>query len=168
MLALSEFHRMCPDQEIHVYGAAIGDPGFPVTVHGRLTPAQLNDLYNSCAAGVAMSFTNISLVTEEMLAAGCIPVVNHSRDARADLNNPYVAWATPAPVAMARALRHVVAATSPARSAAVAASVVGSPWSETGRQVASILEDLARGPGSPPDEPQYLHQLSVAAGADGR
>ena len=78
------------------------------TQHGRLTPAELNELYNSSIAGLAMSFTNISLVAEEMLAAGTIPVVNDSVHSRADLVNDHVAWATPTPHGIAAALSAVV------------------------------------------------------------
>ena len=72
-VALMLFHRLHPDQEIHVYGAAPRGLDIPVTFHGRLTTAELNDLYGRTIAGLAMSFTNITLVAEEMLAAGSIP-----------------------------------------------------------------------------------------------
>ena len=69
--ALTRFHRTHPDQTIHVYGD--GHPRdfpFPVAWHGRCSPTQLNELYNGTLAGLALSFTNISLVPEEMRPPG--------------------------------------------------------------------------------------------------
>ena len=76
VLALEKFHTMYPDEPIHVYGDVPAGLSFPVTAHGSLSPEELNVLYNSVVAGLALSFTNISLVAEEMLAAGAIPVIN--------------------------------------------------------------------------------------------
>ncbi len=98
-------------------------------------------LYNSCIAGLAMSFTNVSMVPLEMLACGAIPVVNDSPYARADMTNEHVVWAQPSPVAMAHALSLVV--TDPARatrSAQGAASVVGGSWDDAKRTVIEAVE----------------------------
>lgn len=142
-LALEEFHRRHPEQEIHLYGEPALDIAVPVTRHGRLTPAQLNDLYNRTLGGFAMSFTNISLVAEEMLAAGCVPVVNDSPDARADLPNEVVAWAQATPGALADALCGVVESPRPAEQAArAAASVRRDNWSTAGREVVQIIESV--------------------------
>jgi hypothetical protein len=121
---LDEFHRRHPEQEIHIYGAPVEGWKTPVTRHDRLTPSALNALYNQSLAGIAMSFTNISLVAEELLAAGTIPVVNDSPQSRADLDNPHVAWAAPTAGGIADALCRVVEASDPKeRSWAAAASV---------------------------------------------
>ena len=142
-LALEEFHRRHPEQEIHVYGEPAPDLDVPVTRHGRLTPEQLNDLYNRSIAGIAMSFTNISLVAEEMLAAGCVPVVNDSQDARADLPNPAVAWAPATPGALADALSRVVETPDRQRQAqTAAASVRRDNWGVAGREVVRIIESV--------------------------
>lgn len=144
-LALEEFHRRHPEQEIHLYGEPALDLAVPATRHGRLTPAQLNALYNRTLGGFAMSFTNISLVAEEMLAAGCVPVVNDSPDARADLPNPAVAWAAATPGALADALCRVVESPRPDEQAArAAASVRRDNWATTGREVVEIIESVVR------------------------
>jgi glycosyltransferase involved in cell wall biosynthesis len=146
-LALHRFHELHPEVEIHLYGEPVGDLTFPATQHGRMTPAELNELYNSCVAGLAMSFTNISLVTEEMLAAGTIPVVNDSPDSRADLPNKHAVWAAPTPAALAAALSAVVR--SPDR-AAVAAAAAGSVrqygWTKAQGDILRIIEDEVFGP----------------------
>ena len=106
--ALHDFHRQHPDHVIHLYGSVRGSLPFPFRSHGRLRPDQLNDLYNECIAGIAMSFTNVSLVAEEMLASGCIPVVNDSGDSRADLPSSEAIWALPTSSGIADALSSAV------------------------------------------------------------
>lgn len=140
VMALSDFHRRHPEQSIHTYGDAPRDLPFPVLHHGSLPPDRLNELYNSVIAGVAMSFTNISLVAEEMLAAGVIPVVNDSPLARADLGNPHVAWADPTPRGISDALSAAVTAAAPdERARTVSASVTTPGWAETGRRFAALI-----------------------------
>jgi glycosyltransferase involved in cell wall biosynthesis len=152
-VALMLFHRNHPDQEIHVYGAAPRGLDIPVTFHGRLTTAELNDLYGRTIAGLAMSFTNITLVAEEMLAAGNIPVVNDIELARLVLPNPHVIWAQPTAAALAAALSTAVSVPDPATvAAAAAASVTGRSWAPTKEAVVGIIEDEVYGPAEPSDQ----------------
>jgi O-antigen biosynthesis protein len=151
-VALRLFHRLHPDQEIHVYGVAPRGLDIPVTFHGRLTTAELNDLYGTTIAGLAMSFTNITLVAEEMLAAGNIPVVNDIELARLVLPNPHVIWAQPTAAALAAALSTAVSVPDSATvAAAAAASVTGRSWEPTKEAVVGIIEDEVYGPTEPPD-----------------
>jgi hypothetical protein len=140
-LALDEFHRRHPEQEIHAYGDQVTGMTFPVTWHGRMWPEELNDLYNRTLGGIAMSFTNITLVAEEMLAAGNIPVVNDSPFARAVLDNPYVAWARPTPAALADELCRVVEAHEPDERAVAASRSVETGWEATQRAVVEVVSD---------------------------
>jgi O-antigen biosynthesis protein len=145
-LALLRFHARHPEQEIHVYGDAARDLGVPATRHGGLDPAALNVLYHRTLAGLALSFTNISLVAEEMLAAGTVPVVNDSADARADLPNPHVRWAAPTPAAVADALCAAVEHPDPAgRAAALQASVAGRSWAGSQERLVALVEGHVRG-----------------------
>ena len=90
-----------------------------------------------------MSFTNISLTAEEMLACGCVPVVNGDEDARADLSSPYVAWAASTPGGIAAALsRAFNARPDPAE---VAASARVDDWSESGAALVDLVEQAAYG-----------------------
>jgi hypothetical protein len=108
--------------------------------HGSLTPERLNLLYNQVVTGLALSFTNISLVAEEMLAAGVVPVVNDSPLARADLRHPDVLWARPTAIALAEALQSAVdRGDRDAHARAVAAAVTTPPWAHTGALFADIL-----------------------------
>ena len=146
LLALEQFHSEHPDQPIHAYGGTrqVRLP-FPVVWHGRVTPAELNELYNRTIAGLAMSFTNISLVAEEMLAAGCIPVVNDSADARADLANPHVAWTSPTPQAIAARLGALVRTSDKLVRATEAAASARRGWAPAQAGLLRIVEDEVYG-----------------------
>ena len=139
--ALREFYQVRPDQEIHVYGDVVDDVDFPVTNHGRLTPAGLNALYNRTISGLALSFTNVTLVGGEMLAAGNVPVANRSPYAHGGLDNEHVVWADPTPSALAAALAEVVGDPDVSgRAERAGASVTGS-WDATRDRLAELVED---------------------------
>lgn len=145
-LALALFHKRCPEQEIHIYGAP--PRGLPIdyTFHGRLSTDDLNALYGRTIAGLAMSFTNITLVAEEMLAAGNIPVLNDMSLARRVLPNPFVKWAAPTAAAIADALVAAVSETDIDTVAAKAAqSVTGRSWVPTQEAVVRIVEQEVYG-----------------------
>jgi hypothetical protein len=142
MRALQAFHAACPDQTIHMYGDVIDDAPFPAIQHGNLDPQSLNELYNTVVAGLALSFTNISLVAEELLAAGAVPVINDSALARADLPTPFAVWARATPSGLADAL--VGAVTRPDRddhARRAGGSVVGRSWRETQAATVGIIAD---------------------------
>jgi len=145
ILALRDFHRRHPAEEIHIFGDAAAEAPFPVTNHGSLTPARLSDLYNRCRAGIALSFTNVSLVPAEMLACGVIPALSGSSDARVDLDNPFVRWAEPSPSGLADQLSAIVADPQPS-PADVAASVRAADWSAGQRVSVETIEDEVYGP----------------------
>ncbi|SDR72194.1 rhamnosyltransferase WsaF family glycosyltransferase [Agrococcus carbonis] len=144
--ALRQFHRMHPDQEIHVYGLRPRGIGIPVTFHGRMSVPELNDLYGRTISGLAMSFTNITLVAEEMLAAGNIPVVNELALAHLVLPNPHVRWAAPTAAALAGALSDAVSVPDVAgRAARAAASIVERSWEPTKDAVVRLIEQEVYG-----------------------
>jgi hypothetical protein len=141
-MALESFHRSHPDQEVHVVGEKISGWAIPTTNHGSLRPWELNELFNRSIAGIAISFTNISLVAEELLAAGCIPVINDSAMARADLFSSFALWAPATPKGIAAALSEAVGCTSIEANATRAAQSVRRGWAETQRQVADAIETV--------------------------
>ena len=145
MLALLEFHRRHPDREIHLFGDPTVQTPFPAVNHGHLTPQQLSELYNRCAAGMALSFTNVSLVPDEMLACGVVPVAGESRYARASLDNPHVRWTTPTPLGLADALSEVVTGGA-AAPAEISASVRPVAWDAAQRTTVTAIEDEVYGP----------------------
>jgi hypothetical protein len=143
--ALDLFAARHPETEIHLFG----EPGprlpFAATHHGLLTPEELSGLYNRCVAGLALSATNVSLVPHEMLAAGCIPVVNDAEHNRLVLDNDHVVYAPPTPFDLANALSALVEHPAPARAAAAAASVSATSWEAAGRQVEGIVSRVVAG-----------------------
>lgn len=143
-LALREFHRLHPEQEIHLFGDATVKPPFPHVNHGTLRPARLAALYNECAAGIAMSFTNLSLVPDEMLACGVVPVAVENEYAKASLDNPYVRWVSPTGSSIAEALGDIVSGRA-ATPAEVAANVRQTPWETAKAVTRSTIEDEVYG-----------------------
>lgn len=105
---LERFHALRPDQPIHVVGDAVHGWKVPVIQHGSVPPAELNRIYNATIAGLAMSFTNVSLVPGELLAAGTVPVLNRLAGPQLDLDSPDALWAAGHPDALAAALATAV------------------------------------------------------------
>jgi glycosyltransferase involved in cell wall biosynthesis len=142
MIALDLFAARHPEVDIHLFGSPAGKLGFRATDHGVLTPEKLNALYNRCVAGLALSATNVSLVPHEMLAAGCIPVVNDAEQNRIVLDNPHVTYAPPTPFGLADALSALVERPRAERRAAAEAaarSVQAASWDAAGEQVEGIV-----------------------------
>lgn len=140
LMTLEVFAARNPGIEIHIYGDKLGKLRFPFIDHGHVTPEQLNTIYNRCFAGLSLSFTNVSLVALEMLAAGCIPVVNDTIQVRTDLDNSFVYYAPPYPQALAAQLESVVTTRDfDSLSTSAAASVHSTTWDEAGATVDAIL-----------------------------
>jgi glycosyltransferase involved in cell wall biosynthesis len=140
LMALEVFAARRPDVKIHIYGDKIGKLSFDFVDHGHVTPDEINDIYNHCYAGLSLSFTNVSLVALEMLAAGCIPVVNDTVHVRTDLDNPFVRYASAYPQALASELEAAVTTCDfDSLSRAAAASVHTTTWDEAGSTVDAIF-----------------------------
>lgn len=145
--ALAEFSRLRPDVPIHTFGQPARNLPFPATVHPHLEPQEVNRLYNLCTAGLALSFTNISLIGAELLAAGVVPVVNDWPGSRADLDNPYVAWARPTPQAVGRALAEALETGHRVGASAVGASVEDLTWDRGKAALVQAIEGACTGVG---------------------
>jgi O-antigen biosynthesis protein len=129
-----------PGIDLHFYGDTMGKLPFRIIDHGRLQPEKLNQIYNQCYAGLSLSLTNVSLVPHEMLAAGCIPVVNDAVQNRIVLDNPFVRYAPPNPHALASELEALVVTQNfDSLSQAAAASVRSATWDDAGAKVDLIL-----------------------------
>lgn len=136
LLALELFARRQPRIDLHLFGEQLGNLPFKFINHGRVTPAQLNEIYNRCFAGLSLSLTNVSLVPHEMLASGCIPIVNDADHNRIVLDNPHVRYADPTPHALAATMERVV--TMPdfeTASRHAAESVLSTSWDAAGAAV---------------------------------
>ncbi|RKT53966.1 hypothetical protein C8E97_2554 [Saccharothrix australiensis] len=140
LLALELFAERHPEITIHTYGEKIGSLGPRHVDHGLVSPDQLNDIYNRCYAGLTLSMTNVSLVPHEMLAAGCLPVVNDAPHNRVVLDNDHVRYARATPHDLARALSDAVTTPDFATVAQTASSsVAGRSWDAAGHELEKVL-----------------------------
>lgn len=136
LLALELFARRHPHVELHFFGERVGNLPFKFIDHGIVPPARLNEIYNRCYAGLSLSLTNVSLVPHEMLAAGCIPIINDADHNRIVLDNPYVRYVPATPHSLAAALEAVVSMPDfDAVSRKAAESVVSASWDDAGAAV---------------------------------
>jgi glycosyltransferase involved in cell wall biosynthesis len=144
VMALDLFHKKHPDFKINLVGWDVSeyDIPFPYTNLKTLELNQLNELYNRCAAGLVMSFTNMSLLPLELLGSGSIPVVNKADNNVLVSNNPYIAYAENDPVSLARVLSETVSRDNlPAYASEASESVEGTTWEDAGRTFLSIIEE---------------------------
>ncbi|MCO5062890.1 MAG: glycosyltransferase family 1 protein [Rhizobiaceae bacterium] len=145
LLALEIFAQRNPGIELHFYGDEIAEMPFKFVNHGTVSPARLNEIYNQSFAGLNLSLTNVSLVPHEMLAAGCIPVVNEARHNRIVLNNDHVCYAEPTPHALAQALEQIVRNPEfQSVSRAASESVSSVSWDAAGAAVANAISEVVR------------------------
>jgi len=136
LLALELFAKRQPQVEIHLFGENLEDLTFKCINHGLVSPTKLNEIYNQCFAGLCLSFTNVSLVPHEMLAAGCIPIINDAEHNRIVLGNPHVRYSAPTPHALAKALEDLVQMSDfDALSVMAAESVKFTTWDDAGAAV---------------------------------
>lgn len=136
VLALQLFAARRPDIDIHLYGERVGKLPFKAISHGLINQHQLNDLYNNCFAGLSLSLTNVSLVPLEMLASGCVPVLNDAPHNRLVIDNPFVRYAAATPQALAGSLEDIVAMPEfAAYSRAASNSQQGVRWQSAGDDV---------------------------------
>jgi hypothetical protein len=145
VVALELFAERNPGVDIHFYGDDVARLPFEAVEHGTLTPEQCNELYQRCIAGLVLSATNVSLVPHEMLAAGCLPVVNDAEHNRMVLDNDHVVYAPATPFEIASTLTALVerSATERDRAAVVAAgSVQSCSWAGSGAKVENIVRTL--------------------------
>jgi glycosyltransferase involved in cell wall biosynthesis len=143
LMALDLFHKKHPDYCINLVGYDVSnyDIPFPYKNLQILEINELNDLYNRCAAGLVLSFTNMSLLPLELLSSGTIPVVNGGENNRLVSNNPYIAYSENDPVSLADTLSAVVTKTDLpiyARNASESAGTAS--WKESGKKFIDIVE----------------------------
>jgi O-antigen biosynthesis protein len=145
LMAVERFALRNPGIKIHLYGAKMGKLPFEFIDHGNVPPRQLNAIYNQCFGGLSLSLTNVSLVPHEMLAAGCIPVVNDAVHNRMVLDNPFVRYASVYPEALASELESLVTIHDfDSLSRAAAASVRSASWDDAGATVDAAFRRALR------------------------
>lgn len=140
VMALERLSARRPDAKIHTFGITARGLPFPAVVHGHLPTSQLNTLYNKCGAGLALSFSNISLIPYELLAAGVAPVMNDFEGLRANLDNPHVIWSRPTPDALASALSDALDRQREIGPDQLRRSVEGLSWNPAQDAVVNAIE----------------------------
>jgi O-antigen biosynthesis protein len=143
VMALDLFHKKHPDFVINLVGYDISSYKIPFPYQNlkTLELEQLNELYNRCAAGLVLSFTNMSLLPLELLGSGTIPVVNKGENNLLVSDNKYISYAPSDPVSIANALSDVVSRKDlPAYARRASESVESTSWDESGRKFVDIIE----------------------------
>jgi hypothetical protein len=148
IMALDLVARARPDVTMNLVGEDLRHLDIPFR-HRNLAGLQvsdLNEVYNRCAAGLVLSFTNMSLLPLELLGAGVVPVVNDGDNNRMVSDNPFIDYAPPSPRALADRLLSLLARPdAQAHAAAAAASVGSADWAASGRQFLDGVERVLRG-----------------------
>jgi len=142
VMTLKLFHERHPEYQIHMIGRNLGEFGlpFPFINHGVLSHEHLNRLYNACSAGLVISLTNMSLMPVELLATGCIPIVNDAPNNRMVGGSSFISYAEPSPHSLAGALCDAVErADRHAYAEEAAESVRALSWDDAGDKVESIF-----------------------------
>lgn len=148
ILALEQLARQRPGTIINLAGWNV--TGWPIPfAHrnlGSLDVSQLSEVYNRCAAGLVLSLTNMSLLPLELMACGTAPVINDAPNNRLVSDNPYLEYVPASPHAIARRLIEVLEREdAPRRARAMAESVSGRTWEDSGRQFLQAFESAMRG-----------------------
>lgn len=147
VMALDLFHKKHPDYTINMVGYDVSnyDLPFPYKNLKTLEISELNELYNRCAAGLVLSFTNMSLLPLELLASGTIPVVNDGENNRLVSNNQYIAYSSNDPVSLANTLSNIITREGQIDYAFNASnSIEDTTWDESGRKFVTIVEKETR------------------------
>ena len=148
VMALDLFAQARPEYQIVMAGQNLKrlDVPFPFEGAGNVQVAQLNELYNRCAAGLVLSLSNMSLLPLELLSAGVIPVVNDGENNRLVSDNPFIEYTPPIPRALADRLISIVDRTDLPQHALLASqSVEQSSWERSGEQFMTAFERGMRG-----------------------
>lgn len=112
VMALDIFKKKHPEYEIEFMGWDVSSFKIPFKYENRgiLTHLELAELYHESAACLVLSLTNVSLLPLELVAAGCIPVMNEGENNRMVLHgmDQYVDYAATNPIELAEALCNAV------------------------------------------------------------
>lgn len=144
VIALEKFHKKHPEYTIEFVGWDVSgyDIPFPYVNRGILTHHELAALYHESVACLCLSLTNVSLLPLELLAAGCIPVMNEGENNSLVLGgrDTYVHYSPASPIQLAEALSQVVENKDTNGYAKKASdSVASASWDRSYKKVEEIL-----------------------------
>lgn len=143
VIALEVFHKKHPEYEIEFFGwdtSGYNIP-FPYTNRGILSHQELAQLYKESVACLVLSLTNVSLLPFELLAAGCIPVMNNGENNTMVLGkNDFITYTGTSPTELAKGLEDVCMARGiDTKAQQASASVNDKPWDDSYKKVERIL-----------------------------
>lgn len=143
VIALEKFHKKHPEYTIEFFGWDVSNYQipFPYVNRGILSHQDVAALYKESAACLVLSLTNVSLLPLELLAAGCIPVMNEGENNSMVLGeNKYIHYAATSPIELANELCKVVEKKHIDTYAKHASeSVKNLSWDESYKKVERIL-----------------------------
>lgn len=150
ILALDIFHKNNPDYIISFIGWDVSEflIPFPYENLGILTPKELNEVYNNSSASLVMSLTNMSLLPLELLASGCLPVVNQGVNNTQVSNNQYIEYSESDPISLAKSLTKAIHKNTVSYAYEASRSASFNNWDESGKHFVSIIEKSTKSPKS--------------------
>lgn len=159
-LALRRVNQLHPEVEIHIAGSSLEPETlpFPFVGHGVLDTDGLRRLFSSCDASLCVSFTNYSLLPQELAACGCPVVDIDVESTRASYPPGAVVLAPPDVEGIAHALCQLLE-DEPHRQRQIAAGfryVRELSWEKSVAQAAEALQEFA------------LHSVGVTRARPGR
>src|SRR3989344_1222043 len=140
VMALDLFKQKHPEYEIEFMGWDVSNFKLPFKFENRgiITHAELAELYHESVACLVLSLTNVSLLPLELIAAGCVPVMNEGENNRMVLHgkDQYVDYAPTNPIELAEALCKAVERENIDEYAEMAANSVNSlSWDNSYKKV---------------------------------
>jgi hypothetical protein len=147
IMALDIFHRIHPEIIINFAGYDISNYRIPFPYENLkiIELDNLNTLYNRCAAGLVLSFTNMSLLPLELLSSGVIPVVNEGENNRLVSDNEFIAYSKNDPSSLAQSLSKIVSKVNlPDYAKAASKSVEQYNWIHSMNKFIHIIERETR------------------------
>jgi O-antigen biosynthesis protein len=143
LAALDIFHKKHPEFTINFAGWDTSNVNVPFPYNNlkTLDISELNALYNRCAVGLVLSYTNMSLLPLELLSSGTIPVVNDADNNRMVSNNEYIAYCGDTPQEIAKEISSLVELKNlPDHAKKASASISTKSWAESGSKFVKIIE----------------------------
>lgn len=143
ILALKMFKEKHPEFEIVFFGQDVSNYEIPFeyTNSGILTPAELSKLYQESIACLVLSLTNVSLLPLELLAAGCVPVMNGGENNTIVLDGVEgIAYTEAFPPNLARKLCQIVEANNIEENAQkISENIKNKSWDKSYEKVEKII-----------------------------
>ena len=143
VLTLAKFHQIHPDYNIVFFGWDVSDYDipFPYENRGIVSPVELSSIYHDSQACLVLSLTNASLLPLELLAAGCVPVMNDGENNRLVIGeNSDIVCTLDSPIELAKGLDEVVSAPDiEARCQRISKSAESSSWDASYEKFAKII-----------------------------